>query len=87
MSMLTCKEFIEFLDDYVAGAQESPVRTEFERHLAVCPDCVTYLRTYQHTIALARSTRLDPTVPAPADAPAELITAILAARAKEGGRT
>jgi anti-sigma factor RsiW len=77
---LTCQELVAFLDDYIAGAQEPPVREEFDRHLAECPECVRYLRTYQETVRLTRSGRADEEPVEPP--PQALIDAILAGRRK-----
>ena len=74
---MTCREFIDFLDDYLAGAQPDELRREFERHLQLCASCRDYLRTYRDTVALARAACSDPD--APPDAPKELVNAILAA--------
>ncbi len=81
---ITCKELIDFLDDYVDDAQPPAVRHEFERHLAVCPPCVAYLNTYRETIRLGRSLCAEhaDAIPVPEDVPEDLIRAILAARAK-----
>lgn len=52
-------------------------RSEFERHLSVCPSCVAYLETYEQTIALAKRSSDEPV---PEDVPDSLVQAILAAR-------
>lgn len=53
-------------------------RAEFERHLAACPPCQSYLDSYDKTVALARESAEDG--PVPAEVPESLIAAILAAR-------
>jgi len=73
---MTCRELDEFLADYVAGELAPAVRAEFERHLAICPTCVTYLDTYRRTIRLARSAG-DAAVGS--EVPAELVDSIVAA--------
>ena len=81
MPELTCREFIDFLDDYVEGKQGADVRAKFERHLEDCPHCVDYLKTYRDTISLARDVcSADPSLPPPDDVPEELIQAILNSR-------
>ena len=81
MPDLTCREFVRFLDDYIDGTQPTEVRAEFERHLAICPPCVDYLKTYRDTISLARAACAeDPSLPAPGDVPEELIQIILSSR-------
>jgi anti-sigma factor RsiW len=54
-------------------------RAEFDRHMAVCPSCVDYLKTYEKTVLLAKSSGHDP---APDDVPESLIEAILKARTR-----
>ena len=73
---LTCRDLAEFVDDYRSGELATEVRAAFDEHLAECPDCVTYLRTYADTIRLAR----DAAEPVPAAVPERLVRAILAAR-------
>jgi len=75
---LTCREMLDFLGDYVGGELAPEVAAVFEAHLAGCPDCVTYLRTYEDTIRLARDAAGPD--PVPPTLPAELAKAILAAR-------
>lgn len=75
---MTCKELIDVLDDYVAANVSGPQLALFERHLAVCPSCVEYLRSYRDTIHLARGT----TTPAPEDLPPELLALLLTTAAR-----
>ncbi len=81
---LTCREFIEFLDDYLSETQAAEVRADFESHLSVCPYCVDYLRTYEDAIKLGKCVHCDDEHPdqLPPDVPEELVQAILTARAK-----
>ena len=76
--MLTCREFVEFLDDYLGGALPEHVVAHFHEHLSACPSCVSYARTYQDTVRLAKKALGDD---APVSGvPEELVQAILAAR-------
>jgi anti-sigma factor RsiW len=75
--VLTCREFVEFLDDYQAGVLPPDVLARFDEHLARCPSCVAYARSYQAAQDLARRV-LD--ADALGDVPEELIEAILSAR-------
>ena len=76
--MLTCREFVEFLDDYLGGVLPEHVVAHFHEHLSACPSCVAYARTYQDTVRLAKGSVGDD---APVSGvPEELIRAILAAR-------
>jgi anti-sigma factor RsiW len=78
---MTCKELAEFLDEYVAETLESSRRAIFDQHLAVCPDCRAYLSSYRRTMQLGRQVMSDPDSPATVQVPAEMIKAVLAARA------
>ncbi len=81
---MTCRDFIEFLMDYLAGDLSPEERALFDAHLAMCPACRAYLQTYQETIQLEKAL-LEPTEEAvPADVPDQLIQAILAARTQGG---
>jgi anti-sigma factor RsiW len=75
---LTCRELADFLADYFAGELGLDERSVFEKHLAECPDCAAYLRSYAETIRLARDAYTGD--PVPADVPEELVRAILEAR-------
>ena len=78
---MNCREFTEFLHEYLFGDLPAGERAEFEKHLAECPWCVAYLDSYQKTIQLEQAAfSVDEDVPPPADAPEELIQAILRAR-------
>lgn len=80
---MNCREFTEFLDEYLSGDLPADERAEFENHLAECPWCVAYLDSYQKTIALENAAFADPEdAPIPADAPEELVKAIVRARAR-----
>jgi anti-sigma factor RsiW len=77
---MNCREFTEFLHEYLFGNLPTAERAEFEKHLAECPWCVAYLDSYRKTIQLEQSAFAAEDAPAPADAPEELIQAILQAR-------
>jgi len=80
--LITCKELIDFLMDYVDDALPADRRNEFERHLRVCPACVAYLETYRQTVRLGRMA-LDPADDRALETvPRRLIEAIRAARLK-----
>jgi len=78
MTNLTCREMTDFLGDYLDGSLALAERRLFDKHLADCPECVAYLRSYAETIRLARQIREDDALPA--SIPDELVRAILAAR-------
>lgn len=78
---VTCRELIEFLDDYVAGTLPSPQSAAFEEHLRLCPPCVNYLTGYKDAIRCAKAA-FNCGKAEPAPIPDELVRAILAARTK-----
>jgi anti-sigma factor RsiW len=76
---LTCRELVDFLDDYFDGVLEGPARAAFHRHVAACPSCVAYMNTYRASTRILREALRDrPGLPE--DVPAGLVAAILAAR-------
>ncbi|MFP5247193.1 MAG: anti-sigma factor family protein [Thermoanaerobaculia bacterium] len=72
--MPTCKELIEFLDEYVSGELPPERRDAFDRHLEKCPSCRAYLASYRETIRAAKAAHAVPIE----DIPAEVLTTILA---------
>jgi anti-sigma factor RsiW len=79
---VTCREFVAFLDDYLSGALPAQQRAAFNAHLAVCPSCVAYMKTYKISIALGKAALSQPEGPVPEEAPEALVRAILSARKK-----
>jgi anti-sigma factor RsiW len=74
---MTCREIADFLADYLAGRLAPDVHAEFERHLAVCPNCERYLATYRATIELGRRAFVDLDADADTEVPPEFLRAIL----------
>ncbi len=77
---MTCREFIDFLLEHLSGELSASERAEFERHLADCPDCSAYLKSYEETIKLGKAVFVNPDAPVPQDVPQELVQAIPARR-------
>lgn len=77
---MTCREFADFMLEYVSGELPSDVRRAFEHHLSLCDNCVQYLADYKQTIELGKRAFEDEGAPVPASIPEELVTAILASR-------
>lgn len=79
---MTCREFVEFLDDYLSDELPGEVRVTFDRHLAGCADCRAYLRSYESTIRHAKAVSAEPEGAVPDGVPEDLIRSILAAYAR-----
>jgi len=77
---VNCREFVEFLMDYLEDELPERQRSVFESHLGICPSCVTYLDTYREAVRLGHAVCRGEDAPVPEDAPEELVRAILAAR-------
>jgi len=80
MLAMTCRELADFLMDYLNEDLPDDVRAGFDRHLALCPNCVAYVKTYRTTIELGRRAFADDEADAGTEVPDELVRAILAAR-------
>ena len=76
---MTCREFADFMADYLSGDLHPDVLQQFVRHLELCINCQRYLTSYRETIALGKRALADDGA-LPADVPEDLVRAILAAR-------
>ena len=78
--MLTCKEFDDFMVDYLGS--ELPVWQKFQCwiHVKMCRECGYFVREYQRTIALGKTAFNDMDGQVPDAVPEELIKAALAHR-------
>ena len=81
---MTCREFADFLDEYLAGDLSAPILARFEHHLSLCPNCVHYLSHYRDAIAMGRSAFDDLSDSVPVGVPEDLVAAILVARTDGG---
>jgi anti-sigma factor RsiW len=79
---MTCRRFVEFLNAYLDGELPAAARDAFQAHLAECPACVTYLRTYETTVRLGKAAFTDLDGAVGSDVPEDLVRAILDAKAK-----
>jgi len=48
--LLTCKEFLQELADYLDSTVDAELRTKLERHISECPNCFVILDTTQKTL-------------------------------------
>jgi anti-sigma factor RsiW len=74
---LSCRELVEFLDDYLEGRLPAERLAVFERHIAVCGDCKDFIAGYRSAQQAAHAALCDEgLLPLPED----LVRAIVAAR-------
>lgn len=71
--MLTCKEFLQELSDYLDERTDPGLREKLERHLNLCPNCWVICDTTRKTIQIYKG--MDP-VPISPDIHARLMAAV-----------
>jgi len=76
---MNCREFADFLIDYLDGNLPAEEATAFEQHLRLCPPCIHYLESYKSCVQVTKRCICDDEE-VPAHVPEELINAILATR-------
>ena len=76
---MTCREFADFVMEYLSGELSSEARQSFQQHVSVCANCQRYLTSYEESVKLGRRA-FDDDGELPADVPEDLVKAILAAR-------
>lgn len=67
--MITCRQLVEQLLDFIDDQLPAEYREQVEHHLCDCSSCVAYVESYRCTVQLTR--RL-PCVPLPRDLQAQL---------------
>ena len=78
---MTCREFADFIMDYISGELSSEQKTAFELHLRLCGNCTKYLTSYEEAVKLGKRAFDDEDeAAASAGVPEELVKAILNAR-------
>ena len=50
--MLTCKDFLEELTDYLDEKTDAEIREKLERHIAECPNCWVICDTTKKTLRI-----------------------------------
>ena len=77
---MSCREFADFIEDYLSNELPADIRAQFEHHVEICTNCVKYLEAYKAAVALGKAAFDGRDEPVPADVPNDLVLAILAAR-------
>jgi anti-sigma factor RsiW len=80
LGMITCREFEDFILDYLDDELPALQRSRFERHIRLCCECRQYLQAYQRTLEVSRAVFPSPEALVPDAVPEDLIKAILKAR-------
>ena len=52
---MTCKEFTDWLGEYVDDDCQVDIRADCRQHAADCRNCTAYWRSYRMTIEVARA--------------------------------
>ena len=71
--MLTCKDFLHELSDYLDESADAELRSKIEGHIAECPNCWVIADTTKKTIQIYRG--MDP-YPIPRDVESRLMKAL-----------
>jgi hypothetical protein len=56
MSLLTCKDFLKELNDYLDSSVDPEVRRELQEHVNECPNCWVVVDTTQKTLKVFKDT-------------------------------
>ena len=71
--MLTCKDFLAELSDYLDERIDAELRAKLERHIAECPNCWVIADTTRRTIQIYKG--MDP-YPIPTEVESRLMKAL-----------
>ncbi len=71
--MLTCKDFLSELSDYLDECIDAEVRAKLEKHITECPNCWVIADTTRRTIQIYKG--MDP-YPIPGDVESRLMRAL-----------
>ena len=52
--MISCKEMVDLIMDYLDGSLDPETSKNFDMHIEGCTDCHTFLDTYRKTVSLTR---------------------------------
>jgi anti-sigma factor RsiW len=71
--LLTCKEFLQELSEYLDETADTEIRAKLEQHILECPNCWVISDTTKKTIHIYKG--MDP-YPIPVDVEARLMSAL-----------
>ena len=58
-NVLTCREMVELVTDYLEGVLDPDTRVELEAHLQLCPGCAEYVRQMEVPLRMVGTVPLD----------------------------
>ena len=70
LSNKTCKQIGDLVLGYLNNQLSPQIKRDFEQHLDICPDCVSFLNTYKKTVQVTGAVN-------PAEMPAKVRDNIL----------
>lgn len=73
---MTCRQFEDFIVNYLDGSLDKDLRLEFENHIRDCRACHDYLGAYRQTVALGKRA-FDDLDEIPNSVPENLVLAVL----------
>lgn len=79
--MLTCKDFLRELSDYLDESLDAQVRARLEEHIAACPNCWVIADTTRKTVQIYKG--MEP-YPVPPDMQERLMAALARKIAAKG---
>lgn len=59
-SLLTCKDFLTALNEYLDETEDAELRREVERHVNECPNCWVVFDTTKKTLKVFKGVDLHP---------------------------
>ena len=70
--MLTCKDFLSELSEYLDESLDAELRAKLERHMSECPNCWVIADTTRKTIEVYKSSK-------PVTIPSDLLSRLMKA--------
>jgi hypothetical protein len=55
----TCRQISDLVFDYLNEKLTPATKLDFDQHLSICPDCISFLNTYKKTVAVTSSIKVD----------------------------
>ena len=73
MPLLTCKDFLKELGDYLDESVDAKAKNELEQHISECPNCWVITDTTKRTVQIYKG--MEP-LPIPEDVQSRLMAAL-----------